>query len=120
MMKIENFLSVCEAMAPRAMALDFDNPGLLVGPDHDEIHKVLVALDCTEAVAREAVNWGADLVLTHHPMFFSGIKRFTPCDPGTSAAYILARNGIGLFAAHTNLDAAQGGVNDALCGRWAL
>ena len=115
-MKIENFLSVCEAMAPRALALDFDNPGLLVGPDHDEIHKVLVALDCTEAVAREAVNWGADLVLTHHPMFFSGIKRFTPCDPGTSAAYILARNGIGLFAAHTNLDAAQGGVNDALCG----
>lgn len=116
MMKIENFLSACEAMAPRALALDFDNPGLLVGPDHDEIHKVLVALDCTEAVAREAVNWGADLVLTHHPMFFSGIKRFTPCDPGTSAAYILARNGIGLFAAHTNLDAAQGGVNDALCG----
>ncbi len=115
-MRLEDFLSICETLAPKALALDFDNPGLLVGPDHDEIRRVLVALDCTQAVANEAVNWGADLVLTHHPMFFNGIKSFTPSDPGTSAAYALARNGIGLFAAHTNLDAAQGGVNDALCG----
>ncbi len=115
MVRLEDFLSICESLAPKELALDFDNPGLLVGPDHDEIRRVLVALDCTGAVAREAVNWGADLVLTHHPMFFNGIKSFTPRDPGTSAAYTLARNGIGLFAAHTNLDAAHGGVNDALC-----
>ena len=113
-MKRSDFLSAMERIAPRELALEFDNPGLIVEPDHDEILRVLVALDCTKAVAEEAVEWGADLVLTHHPLFFHPVRKMAYSDPATAAACVLLRHGIGLFAAHTNLDAAQGGVNETL------
>ena len=114
-MKLDDFLIAMERIAPRELALAFDNPGLLVEPDHEEISRVLVALDCTKAVAAEAIAWGADLVLTHHPLFFHPVSHMTYADPATTAACMLLRNGIGLFAAHTNLDAANGGVNDTIC-----
>ena len=113
-MKLKEFIHAIETIAPPEGAMANDNIGLLVGPDHDEIKSVLVALDCTPATAKEAVDMGADLLLTHHPVFFNGIKRFLPDDPETAGSYILARHGIGHAAAHTNLDAAWGGVNDAL------
>jgi len=114
-MKLNDFMAAMERIAPKELALDFDNPGLLVEPDHDEVKHVLVALDCTPAVAKEAAETGADLVLTHHPLFFCPVKHMRYSDPETTAACLLLRNGIGLFAAHTNLDAAKGGVNDTLC-----
>ena len=114
-MLLTDFLDQMEALAPRALALDFDNPGLLIGPEKQDIRKVLVALDCSLATAKEAVDWGADLLLTHHPVFFGGVKHILPDDPATAAPWLLMRHGIGLFAAHTNLDAAAGGVNDRLC-----
>ena len=114
-MRMHDFLAAMERIAPEELAAEFDNPGLLVEPDHDEINRVLVALDCTKAVAEEAVEWGADLVLTHHPLFFHPVKHMAYSDPATAAACVLLRHGIGLFAAHTNLDAARGGVNDTLC-----
>ena len=114
-MKLNRFLEAMERIAPRALALEFDNPGLLVEPNHDENARVLVALDCSTAVAKEAAEWGADLVLTHHPLFFHPVSHMAYSDPESAAACLLIRNGIGLFAAHTNLDAATGGVNDTLC-----
>jgi len=114
-MKLNDFLAAMERIAPRELALEFDNPGLLIEPDHDEITRVLVALDCTAAVAREAAEINADLVLTHHPLFFHPVQRMLYRAPETAAACTLLRQGVGLFAAHTNLDAAQGGVNDTLC-----
>ena len=111
---LKDWIAAMERIAPPELALDFDNPGLLISPERKEIHKVLVALDCTAAVAREAADWGAELVLTHHPLFFRGVKHILDDDPETAAAWTLIRRGIGLYAAHTNLDAAQGGVNDAL------
>ncbi len=119
-MKLNDFLSAMERVAPLALALSFDNPGLLVEPDHGEIRRVLVALDCTADVAKEAVETGADLVLTHHPLFFSPVKHMRYDDPETAAACILLRGGVGMFAAHTNLDAAEGGVNDTLCELFGL
>ncbi|MDO4564097.1 MAG: Nif3-like dinuclear metal center hexameric protein [Clostridia bacterium] len=114
-MELNEFLSMMERIVPKAYAMDGDNVGLLVGTDRTEIRKVLVALDCTVKVAKEAQSRDADLVLCHHPLFYDGVKRFLPNEPQTAAAYILARNGIAMFAAHTNLDAVEGGVNDALC-----
>ncbi len=119
-MKLSDFTASMERIAPRDLALEFDNPGLLIEPDHEEIVNVLVALDCTKAVAEEAVIWGADLVLTHHPLFFHPVKHMAYSDPATVAACMLIRNGIGLFAAHTNLDAARGGVNDTLCEMFGI
>lgn len=119
-MKLNDFLSKMEAIAPRELALSFDNVGLLIGPDHDEIKTVLVALDLTLKTAKEAIEVGADLVLTHHPRMFSPIQRILPDDPETAAIYLLIRHGIGHYAAHTNLDVARGGVNDVLCEMLAL
>lgn len=112
-MKLADFNTMLEVVAPSTLAQDYDNVGLLIGTER-EITRVLVALDCSLPVAEEAVREDVDLVLTHHPLFFHGVKRISPTDPETAAAYLLIRHGIGMFAAHTNLDACKGGVNDAL------
>ena len=109
-----------ESIASKALALDFDNVGLLVEPDHSDIKKVLLALDCTSVTAREAVESDADLLITHHPQFFHGVKSIGYSSPLTGAAAILLRHGIGHYAAHTNLDAAPGGVNDTLAELFGL
>lgn len=119
-MELKDFCACMEQIAPRALALDFDNVGLLVEPDHTEIKKVLLALDCTAETAREAVDLGADLLLTHHPQFFHGVKSIGFSSPITGAAALLLRHGVGHFAAHTNLDAAAGGVNDTLASLLGL
>jgi len=119
-MKINEFTAQMDCIAPKELALDFDNPGLLIEPDHAEVSRVLVALDCTKPVAEEAVEWGADLVLTHHPLFFHPVSKLAYSDPATAAACVLLRHGIGLFAAHTNLDATHGGVNETLCEMFGI
>ena len=115
-MELAKFCACMEEIAPRPLALDFDNVGLLVEPDHSEISKVLIALDCTTVTAREAIDLGVDLLVTHHPQFFHGVKNIGFSSPVTGAAALLLRHGIGHYAAHTNLDAAEGGVNDTLAG----
>ena len=119
-MELDRFCECMESIAPRGLALEFDNVGLLVEPDHREIRKVLLALDCTTDTAREAIELGVDLLVTHHPQFFHGVKSIGFSSPITGAAALLLRHGIGHFAAHTNLDAAEGGVNDTLAALLAL
>ena len=113
-MKLNAFIAAMNRLAPKETALSFDNCGLLIGTEKTEIKKVLVALDLSDPVADEAVQGGYDLVLTHHPVFLEEVKSFGLTSPETSAAYRLIRHGIGHFAAHTNLDACKGGVNDVL------
>ena len=119
-MELARFCACMERIAPRALALDFDNVGLLVEPDHTEIKRVLLALDCTTTTAREAIDLGVDLLVTHHPQFFHGVKSIGFSSPVTGAAALLLRHGIGHYAAHTNLDAAEGGVNDTLADLFEL
>lgn len=114
-MKIQDFCEMMERIAPPKLAMDDDRIGLLIGTDHSSIRKVLVALDLTVDVAEEAIKGGYDLVLTHHPIFWQPVTQVLPDRFETAAAYRLIRNGIGMYAAHTNLDAAPGGVNDVLC-----
>lgn len=114
-MHLKDFLEAMEIIAPRSLALEFDNPGLIVGTERERISRVLIALDCTNAVVDEAVESNCDLVLTHHPLLFRAVKRIAPDDPVTAPVYRLIRHGIGMFAAHTNLDSAEGGVNTELC-----
>lgn len=113
-MRLDAFINIMENLAPKDTALGFDNVGLIVGTEKTDIRRVLVALDCTPAVAEEAAALDCDLVLTHHPLLFKAVNRILPDSPETSAVYRLIRSGIGLFAAHTNLDAADGGVNTEL------
>lgn len=119
-MELKAFLDLLETVAPCSLAMDGDNAGLIVGTRRSEIRRVLVALDCTAAVAREAAEWGADMVLTHHPLMYRAIRRLHPDDPDTAPIYELIEHGIGMAAMHTNLDAAEGGVNDVLAGLFGI
>lgn len=101
-------------IAPRECAQDWDNVGLLVGKRGREVQKALVALDITEAVVEEAGRWGADLIISHHPVIFHGQKSVTDQDPVGRRLLALAERGISAICMHTNLDIAEGGVNDVL------
>jgi dinuclear metal center YbgI/SA1388 family protein len=113
-MQLKQWMECMEKVAPAALAEDWDNHGLLISPERNEVHHVLIDLDCTMKTVEEAKKVGAELVLVHHPLFFSPVKHILTDDPQTSVAWKLIREGIGLFAAHTNLDRAAGGVNDVL------
>ncbi len=119
-MEIEALLPVLRRIAPPQLAEEWDNVGLLVEPEASEVTRILVALDCTVEVAKEAREVGAQLVLTHHPLFLKPVRRISRSNPDTAAAYALIRSGIGLYAMHTNLDCAIGGVNDALASALGL
>lgn len=102
-----------EQKAPACLKLDFDNVGLLVGDAQTPVERVLLALDITDAVIDEAVGLDAQLIVSHHPVFFS-LKSVTSETPTGRKALALARHGIAAVCMHTNLDSAPGGVNDAL------
>jgi len=101
-------------IAPVAMKMDFDNVGLLVGRREREVSRVLVALDITEDVLDEAIALGAELIVAHHPLIFTPLRAVTDEDPTGRMVLRLARHDMAAICMHTNLDAAQGGVNDEL------
>ena len=107
-------------LAPRALAADWDNVGLLVGRPDREVCKILVALDITESVADEAERMGADLIVAHHPVIFHPAKSVTDRDPAGRLLLRLVEAGLSAVCMHTNLDAARGGVNDALAAALGL
>ncbi|MDR0406143.1 MAG: Nif3-like dinuclear metal center hexameric protein [Clostridiales bacterium] len=103
-----------EAFAPAALAEKWDNVGLLVGGFGAAVRRVLIALDADGAAVAEAEQTGADLLIVHHPIMHSPINRITDATPEGRLILRLIQSNIALFAAHTNLDSADGGVNDAL------
>ena len=110
----EWLINELETWAPTRWAEDWDNVGLLLGDKTREAKKVLIALDATDAVVREAVAGGYDLLLTHHPLIHDPLKKITAANPQGRKILSLIQAGINLYAAHTNLDKAAGGVNDCL------
>jgi dinuclear metal center YbgI/SA1388 family protein len=100
--------------APYYMKLDFDNVGMLVGFCQNNVTRVLTALDITDEVIEEAVALGAELIVSHHPLLFDAIKRVTDDDTKGKKIIRMLTNGISAICLHTNLDTADGGVNDAL------
>jgi len=119
-MTIKNIIQVIEKTAPRAYAEEWDNVGLLIGNEDDTVKGVLIALELTEAVLQEAINDGFNLIITHHPLIFSGIKKITPHDPTGRMIQRAIANNIAVYAAHTNLDNAPEGVNRMLAGKIGL
>lgn len=111
---------VMEGYAPPELALEYDNVGLLLGSKDGSLNKLLIALDLDDAVADEAVALGADMVLTHHPIIFKAIKRITDEDSLGRRIIKLLRHNITVYAAHTNLDMAEGGTNDVLAALLGL
>lgn len=101
-------------LAPGECAQDWDNVGLLVGRPWKEVQNILVSLDITEEVIAEAAQWGADVIVAHHPVVFHGQKSVTDRDPVGQRLLGLLENGIAAICMHTNLDCAENGVNDVL------
>ena len=117
---IHDIESALYALAPKALAAEWDNVGLLAGSADREVRNVLVALDITEPVVDEAERMGVDLIVSHHPVIFHPVKSITDRDPSGRLLIRLVRSGTGAVCMHTNLDAAQGGVNDALASALGL
>ncbi len=107
-------LDFLDTLAPKSMKMDWDNVGLLCGSRATPVTKILVALDPFEHVCAEAATWGAELIVTHHPLIFRPLASVTDENAVGRAVSILLKNGISAINAHTNLDQAHGGVNDVL------
>ncbi|MFT5517059.1 MAG: dinuclear metal center YbgI/SA1388 family protein, partial [Rhodothermales bacterium] len=109
-----------ETWAPRHTAESYDNVGLQVGRSSAVVTGIVVALDLTPQVIAEAETAGANLIITHHPLFFAPIKAITSASLVGSMALRMAEAGISHYAIHTNLDAARGGVSFALARQIGL
>ena len=113
-MKISEVISHLESFAPPALQESYDNCGLLVGNPLTDITGVLVSLDCTEAIIDEAVKTGCNLVVSHHPIVFSGLKKFTGKTYIERTVISAIKNNIAIYAVHTNLDNVSHGVNSRI------
>ena len=119
-MKVKDIIAVIEEFAPLSIQEGWDNSGLCVGSPEDEVTSALFALDCTEQLVDEAVACGADMIITHHPLIFSGLKKISPEDQVGAAVIKAIKNGIAIYAAHTNADKVIAGVSGAMAAKLGL
>ena len=119
-MKVRDIIKVVEEFAPLSVQEGWDNSGLCVGSPEDEVSSVLLALDCTPGLVDEAVLCGADMIITHHPLIFSGLKKISSDDPVGNAVIKAIKAGISIYAAHTNADKVLEGVSGAMAARLGL
>ena len=118
---VRDFYAALEAALPRSLSCGWDNDGVSCCPDPDApVSGVLIALDPTEDAVALAEDIGCNVLLTHHPMLFRGLKTVDGRDTGSRKVIRMIRAGITAMAFHTRLDAADGGVNDILAARLGL
>lgn len=123
MATLRDFETAIYELAPRELAMEWDNVGLLVGRPDRAVTRVLVALDATLWVVEEAVALGVNLIVSHHPIMncaWHPVQTLRDDDPQGRLLLGIIEAGVGVICMHTNLDAAEGGVNDALAARLGL
>lgn len=118
--KVNDICEVMEMLAPKKIAEKWDNVGLMLGSTDWPVGKVMLALDLTEEVASQAYAQKVDMIITHHPFFFSPMKKLIYEEDKNKLVYELIKNQIAVYSAHTNLDSAKGGVNDVLADALGL
>ncbi|HTE00969.1 MAG TPA: Nif3-like dinuclear metal center hexameric protein [Mucilaginibacter sp.] len=114
-MKLSLLTTYLESLAPLAYQEDYDNSGLIVGQPDQEIHQALISLDCTEAVVDEAIAKNCQVIISHHPIVFRGLKKFNSKTYVERVVEKAIRNHIAIYAIHTNLDNVMNGVNERIC-----
>ncbi|MFW5931180.1 MAG: Nif3-like dinuclear metal center hexameric protein [Desulfosalsimonas sp.] len=119
-MKVSDIMRIMAELAPPHLAEDWDNPGLQFGGRDWPVSHVFVALEPTLAAVNLACQAGADMLITHHPLIFKPLKTIDTTSPTGAIIEKAARSRLAIFAAHTNLDSAAGGVNDTLCQKLGL
>ena len=117
---VKQIVDVMEKIAPSYLAEEWDNIGLLLGGMNDSVETIMVCLDVTESVVNEAINQGVNMIISHHPVIFEGLKSLRSDDGKGRLLHLLIKNNIAVFSAHTNLDKASGGVDDVLAARLGL
>jgi dinuclear metal center YbgI/SA1388 family protein len=119
-MQIAAILSHLESIAPLALQEKYDNAGLLTGSGEWECSGVLVTLDATEAVVREAIGRKCNLIVAHHPIIFGGLKKITGKNYVERTVISAIKNDIAIYAIHTNLDNVLEGVNGKMAAQLGL
>lgn len=111
MIKVRDIASLIEEFAPKSLQEDYDNAGLQVGNPDMEVSAALLCLDVTEDILDEAIERSCNLIISHHPLIFKGLKSVTGKDATQRIVIKALSNNIAIYAAHTNLDAAFDGVS---------
>jgi len=117
---LQDVTQFLESIAPLSLQESYDNAGLITGDVNSEITSVLVTLDVTEKVVEEAIQKKAQLIVSHHPIVFSGLKKITGKNYVERTLIKAIKNDIAIYAAHTNLDSVDGGVNHKICEKLGL
>ena len=117
---LKDVIHFLESFAPLSLQESYDNAGLITGDVNTEITTVLITLDVTEKVVEEAIQKKAELIVAHHPIIFSGIKKITGKSYVERTLIKAIKNDIAIYAAHTNLDSVDRGVNHKICEKLGL
>jgi dinuclear metal center YbgI/SA1388 family protein len=120
MTKIADIISYLETVAPLAYQESYDNSGLITGDEGNVVNGVLICLDSTEEVIDEAIANNCNLVIAHHPVVFTGLKKITGRNYVERTIIKAIRNNISIYAIHTNLDNVHNGVNAMIASRLGL
>lgn len=117
---VQTVADAVNRLAPKKLAEEWDNPGLLVGDPSAEVKKIFVCLDVLDEKISRAIELDAQLIVAHHPLIFHAVKNVRFDLPLGNKIARLIKNNLAVFAAHTNLDTAAGGVNDVLAKKIGL
>lgn len=117
-MRLQDIINILEKSFPTRYAYDWDNVGLLVGNNKSDIKKIQISLDATTENIDFAINNGVDLIITHHPIIFKGIKNINTTTPLGKNLLTLIQNNINVYSMHTNLDAS--GLNEYVAKKIAM
>lgn len=118
--KVKDVTKVIEDFSPLSIQEGWDNSGLCIGSPEAPVTSVLLGLDCTPELVDEAIECGADMIVTHHPLIFSGLKKISPEDQVGEAVIKAIKAGISIYAAHTSADKVIAGVSGAMAARLGL
>ncbi|MBR2063697.1 MAG: Nif3-like dinuclear metal center hexameric protein [Bacteroidales bacterium] len=118
--KVKDVIAVIEEFAPLSIQEGWDNSGLCIGSEDASVTSVLLGLDCTPELVDEAIGCGADMIVTHHPLIFSGLKKISSDNPVGEAVIKAVKAGISVYAAHTSADKVMAGVSGAMAARLGL
>ena len=120
MAKAKEIYKIIEQIAPLCLAEDWDNSGLQIGSYDQDVKKVLLALDVTNEVVQEAIEKGVQLIVSHHPFIFNGIKSLCVDNGKGELVAQLIKNNISVYSAHTNLDSAKFGLNHYIASQLGI
>jgi dinuclear metal center YbgI/SA1388 family protein len=119
-MKAKEIISIIDNFAPPTFQESWDNSGLMVGDVNIDVTSVLIALDCTLEVIDEALLCGANMIITHHPLVFKGIKKISPTSVQGRMLIKIIKNDLIVYSVHTNIDKVKNGVSSLIADKLEL